>query len=348
MNKHDNCILLIAHQLEPVQSWIKTWFADHPFLVLTATNGIDGLLLYQERQPELVFIGCDLPDLDGRTLSTIIKDGKNGKQVKTFLFGANQILENTKADYFFLIPNEESFKNTLHAQVLGYLNEWVMQTQHSQELMDAEEQMYDFLPSSLTAGNFHVTSFFSAYGVLSGDSYSYWLDEEGNLFGFLFDCTDHNIISFSQVRAIRMAIAKELKMFELGISAHLTDVFTQANEDLFVLDREPDPVAAVVFWMDVQKEELTFVPAGIPGFFYQKQGEEKLLTKECSSFLLGFDETSPFEEQKVSLQGLSKFILCSDGFFEVTMHEQDVLSTGVAKHDDVSAILLTRNDTEKE
>lgn len=334
-------ILLVTPQAEPVQSWLNTWLYGYPVTLYTAKSGLDALELYKMHHPRLSLIACQLPDMDGRTLSTILKDGRDGRQTKTMLFGVKNVLANTKADYFFPETTEALFQPMLHAQLESFFNTEYMQILHSTELLQAVRQQYQLLPDDLTTSHLAVHTIFSPYGELSGDSFNYWLSQDKQtLYGMLFDCTGHDINSFSFVQTIRMLLTKSLKLYEMGLETNLSNVLREVNQDLFMVDALPETPAAIIFTLDLTSQIFTYVPAGVPGFFYRtKDGKNQ--TTACESYLLGFDETATFEAQTLSLADVGRIILCSDGFFEIMREEGHVEASGVAKHDDISAIFLT-------
>ena len=336
-------ILVVDEQPDKICSWLKGWLAGFDVAIHTANSGVEALLKYKRFMPGLMLVSCKLSDMDGQTLSSIIKDGKNGPFTTIYLYNlGNIIMQNSKADFFFSNSDETFFKDAMQAQLINFYNIRFMQSQHSMEIMRAKAQQYNYLPSSLDTTHFSVTGIFSPYSELSGDSYDYWLDESGNLLGFLLDCTGHDIISFSQVNSIRTLLKKDMKLYELGFLNKLSDVLSSVNNDLFAVDTSPECTAAILFKIDAAKHQLKYCTAGIPGLFIKKFSSDVQEIIECQNYLLGFDKDLTFDdgENEIPLDNIETVIACSDGLFEVTCHHDEIAESGIAKHDDISAIIF--------
>lgn len=336
-------LLLVDPAPQQLLDDLKKWLGKYDISFFTATNGIEAIEKYKECSPGLMLINCNLPDMNGMSLSSILKDEENGNYTTIYLYNIENIYQNTKADYFFLKMTDDHFRDFMRAQITEFYDLRFMQAAHSSELIRAQHKQYEFLPSPIDSDAFRVMSLFSAYGELSGDGYNYWLDDEGrNLYGLLFDCTGHDILSFTNVNAVRIMLSKDMKMYEMGFYKHLSEVLKSVNDDLFAVDTSPEFTAAVVFKLDLDTHIFRYAMAGAPGIMVRHTDKKDWDTIESRSFILGFDKSSEFEDKEVPLDTVQDIIVCSDGFYEVTsFHEKDVEKARIAKHDDVSAIIIT-------
>lgn len=338
-------ILLIDPKPDTIQGWLTRWLSSYPAKLHVATNGLDGLRDAELLFPGLVLINCDLPDMSGMSVSTILKDSQNGPKMRTYLYNVGQIYENTKADYFCPKVEQETLSSMMKAQVLYYLNCKMQSAGHGAEIQRAKSLQYQELPKKIDVpGRFLVSSLFSAYNELSGDSYTYFLDEKGNLFGVLFDCTGHDILAFSQVKALRTLLLKDLRIYASGVLyTSLSEVLSSVNEDLFAVsinNMPEDMPAAIVFHLDYEHQVFHYAMAGMPGLLVRKVGEPFKVV-EAESYLLGLDENATYQTDDLPLEGVTDIICCSDGLFELVYQKENVAESQIAKHDDVSAISIT-------
>lgn len=60
---HDILTILLIEDQKFSISLFEAAFAQHQ--ILTAISGVDGLLIYQEQKPDIVFLDIGLPDMSG-------------------------------------------------------------------------------------------------------------------------------------------------------------------------------------------------------------------------------------------------------------------------------------------
>lgn len=93
-------ILLIDPKPDTIQGWLTRWLSSYPAKLHVATNGLDGLRDAELLFPGLVLINCDLPDMSGMSVSTILKDSQNGPKMRTYLYNVGQITRTPKLTTF--------------------------------------------------------------------------------------------------------------------------------------------------------------------------------------------------------------------------------------------------------
>ena len=334
-------LLLVDQQPENLVEILGNLLQEFDVSLYTEKSAIEGILKYKELSPGLMLINSNLPDMFGMSLATLIKDEENGVNTSICLYNITEILQNTKADFFILKLPEEKFQEVLLTQIQSFYDLRFMQNMHSTELLRAKQQQYEFLPVPLETEDYSVTSFFSAYGELSGDSYTYWKGRDGALYGVLFDCTGHDFVSYTYVNAARIMLKKDMRLYELGATDTLAEVLKSVNDDLFAVDVVPEMTTAIVFKLDPEKKMFRYCTAGMPGILVRDKGTEKWRTIPSENFILGCEENVKFDEQELPLESIANIIVCSDGFFELTFHQKEVREGQIAKHDDVSAIFIS-------
>lgn len=345
-NFNDEKLLLIDPDPGTMVQKIKEWTTEYNVSIYVAKTGFEGLVKYKEYEPELILISCKLTDINGMSLSTIIKDGQYGRNVSIFLYDIEgNILGNTKADFFCTMTDKNLLYETLCGQIVNFYEHQRLTRNNSMEIMRARNEQFEKLPTAIDNEYYTTTNIFSAFSVLSGDSFDYWMDAEKNLYGILIDCWGHEVRSFSQVNTLMAFIKKELRMIEFGVTNTLEDVFVSVNEDLYSLNSSPDPVAGIIFKVDIDKGLFTFTTAGIPGIYIKRLNNPKLEIYECENFLLGFDKSiKEFDTFTIPLFDVESIVICSDGLWEVAFSEEEIIERGKAKHDDVSGIIINFKD----
>jgi len=343
VKQNKNSILIVMREPAQISTWVSDALKEYDIKIHLAKTGLTGFVMFNEHLPSLVIVDNDLPDLSGMSFSSILKDMDKGACCTIYVLGVTSLLQNAKADYYF--PKELN-KDLFSMQIRTFFDQEVMKSQHSDEITRAKMKQNEFLPEKLETVNYKVDTIYSPFGELSGDGIDYWYGEDKNgLYGLLFDCTGHDIVSFLQVAEIRALLKRGCKYFQLGINHHLSDILKNANEDLFAVHGD-DTIctAAIVFFFDFKENILHYCTAGIPSFFIRYRGSPEMQEILMENFLIGYEPDVEFEEKEVSLKGVEEVIFSSDGFSELLFQHMDKTAEQ-AKHDDVSAILIQMKST---
>lgn len=334
--------------------WLREWVEKHRARVDVAANAVDALRLYKEFSPSLIIIDNELPDMNGMSLASIIKDGEDGDKVTLILYNMKRILGGAKADvYLPKTTTEAELMDALKAQVVSYFDARYLKAMHSEELHRAKLRQYSLLPSVIQTKQFRVSNVYSPMNELSGDGLDYWIGEDSRgLYGFLFDCTGHDFVSFAQGGSVRGILKKTLRLYQysqdgkkgLGVEncSTLASAMKEFNEFLFLVDKNPEPVSVILFHLNFAQGIFRFCSAGIPAILYRRTGETRHLPLRANNYLIGYEEGVNFTEQELSLTGIDEVIVSSDGFYELVFkgEAEAALSDTIAKHDDVSAIMI--------
>ena len=333
-------ILLVSSNIESILGCVKEVTSKYDVSIYVSQTGLEGLEQFMRLHPVLTIIDACLADLNGMSLASIIKDTRHGVDATIYLYNIRKILRNTKADFFFVAENDAELRTSLQAQLHTFLEKRFMEKMHSSEILRAEKQQYDALPPPLENNIFKVSTLFSPMAKLSGDCYDYWLGDDSNgLYGFLLDCTGHDIASSTHVGMVRSFLKKSCKMFQIGVLGNdIREVVSEVNNDMFTVDADPTPACAVVFYIDFTKNTLDYCTAGIPTFYIRENGVIKPV--ECSNFTLGCIDGAEYTSQTMTLENIDEIIFSSDGFSELMFHNDSIEEADIAKNDDVSAVTI--------
>lgn len=311
--------------------------------IYISNSGLEGLLKFKETSPMLVIIDSDLPDMRGESVTTIIKDTPEGKKAIVYLINVRSLMLNAQADRLISAPiNYEVFFEQVHQD----LEKKIFFHTRSAEVEQAILNQRGMLPQKINNDKVEVNFLYSPYNTLSGDGMFFWqptpTDSKDILYGFLFDCTGHDLSSYGQAGMVWVTLRHQLDFLQKEIYSDLSMVLDCINKDTFRFynnSDEPQLTSLVVFCVDFLKNELRFAPAGAPELLLKRGDEIERI--QTSSHPIGFDENTEYKEKKVSLENVQEIIFSTDGLSELFLRNQDgkfVLHE--AKHDDVSAIFI--------
>ena len=334
-------ILIVSPEAETMQQWLKEALDNFNIAYCPTHNCHEGFDAFARLKPPLIIVDGNVEDMNAMSFGTIIKDMAVNNDCYLYLYHVEKILQNTKADFFCINERDDELKEAMQAQVRSFLNARFMKYNHSDEINIARSRQLEQLPKPLETPNFNVYNIFSPLSELSGDGLDYWLSKDGkDFFGFLFDCTGHDINSNIQGGTLRAFIKKGCMFFHTRYLQSLADVFHDVNNDLFELDAEPLVAAAIIFYIDCEKNVMTCCSAGIPAFYMRRVGEDMLKPVMLKNYLLGYEPDVVYDEIEVNLNDVEEIMFTSDGFSELFYHKKDLPKKNIAKHDDVSAIKI--------
>lgn len=339
-------ILIVSPEGEKIKGWLDEKLTKcFDLSTELAEDGLAGIKKVKKLLPPIVIVDDKLADMNGMCFSSIIKDTVEGEGSTVFLYNFDHLMQNNKANYFLpMYRNDEDVKRLLLMQVRTFLESNILARARGDEISLKKAEQLNELPKDISSENFQVSSIFSPFDRLSGDGFDYWLGEDSAnsiLYGYLYDCTGHGPQSYPLVGSIRASLKKSCRLYEMGFFDSLADLMKDINFDIFntEIGNDPSPTAAIVFAISSSENVLRYCTAGIPGFYVRKHGEkifEKILTR---NMLLGFLPEANFDEMQLSLNGIEELLFSSDGFSEIFYH-RDSLPEPMAKHDDVSSIIV--------
>lgn len=315
--------------------------------VISSTTGLSGFFKFQRYNPRIVVVDESLPDINGMSVATIIKDTVRGTHSLIYLLTAGELWEHTRADRFI--------QKTGEALLMKQLKTDIHKLEHkekSDSLLNAIQMQNDMLPKAISNPRFEVQPLFSAYEHLSGDSINFWhksADEKGNagkLYGYLFDCEGHTLSSYGQVGSTWLSMKKALWSYQVGMYKNLADVLAAVNQDFVMLYDRTTLVPTVCFCADFEKNVLHYAPAGIPYIHVKKRDENKHQAIFLKSPILGYQMDSNFQEYSLPLDDVAEVMFSSDGLSDLLLDLEDEEPLEIAKHDDVSAIYIRLSKTD--
>ena len=342
-------ILIVSENAKLLKDGLNTVIKDTA-QIYTTISGLDGIIKFQEILPMVVIIDSDLPDMRGDSISSVLKDTAEGKNATIYLINVRALLLNAKADRLISAPlNYEVF----FEQVLHDLEKKIFFYMRFAEIEQATLNQKGMLPTKISNDKVEVNFIYSPYNILSGDGMFFWqsptTDTKDMLYGFLFDCTGHDLASYGQAGTIWVTLRHQLEFLEKEVYSNLGMALDNINADTFRFYNntdEPQLTSLIVFCVDFVKKELRYAPAGFPEILFKKA--DKLEKIPTSSHPIGFSQNTKYEEKTFSLENVQEIIFSTDGLSELFLSKQEgnfILHE--AKHDDVSAIFIKLKNLSK-
>ena len=337
-------ILIISSKEEIIQEWLFNVMEEFNVEFFMCKTGIEGIDKLQTIKPALAIIDSELSDINGMSLTAIIKNTLVGAKTEIFLFNLSTMYPDIKADQICFKVEENNLKNFLTSQSKLFVEKIELKRRHEDEIIKAKALQYEYLPDQIDTETLKVHYLFSPFGELSGDGCDFWMgdNDKNKLFGFLFDCTGHDLTSFSQCSEFRMLLKKNLRLHEMGIYGSLSEVLQTINSDLFMIDNDPPTAAGIAFSLDMEKRVFYYASAGINIILKRPISSEKYQEIVTPSAPFGIEPDMKYVDENFSINGIDKIIISSDGFTEVMVTDsKDLPKENVAKHDDVTAIFIS-------
>lgn len=338
-------ILIVSPKSGIMRNDLTESLEDFYVFFHTAYTCSEGFDLFDKYNPSLVIVDGYVEDMNAMSFVTILKDmvltnGDDGFDYKVYLYQVEKILRNTKADFYCINDNDDEVRETMQAQVRSFLNEHFMKYNHSDEIDVARLKQLEQLPKPIKTDDFIIYNIFSPFFELSGDGLDYWLTKnKKSFYGFLFDCTGHDFNSYVEGNKLRALLKQTfINYYHTNRFKKLSDVFVLVNKYLFDVDENPLLAAAIIFHIDVEKNELICVSAGIPAFYVRYTAQPSMKPIKLRNFNLGVINDVDFDELKMSLDNVEEIMFTSDGFSELFGHKDNLPKADIAKHDDVSAV----------
>lgn len=326
-----------------IYEWLFNVMEEFSVEFFTCKTGIEGIEKLQDIKPTLAIIDSELSDINGMSLTAIIKNTLIGAKTEIFLFNLSTMYPDIKADQICFKVEENNLRDFLTSQAKLFVEKIELKRRHEDEIIRAKAQQYEYLPEKIETEKLKVNYLFSPFGELSGDGCDFWLgsNNKNKLYGFLFDCTGHDLTSFSQCSEFRMLLKKNLRLYEMSIYGSLAEVLKTINSDLFMIDTDPPTAAGIVFSLDMETNTFYFASAGINTLLKHQKSHNDFEEVVSPSPPFGIDLDTQFENESFKVDDVDKIIISSDGFTEVMVTDsKDLPKENVAKHDDVTAIFI--------
>ena len=290
------------------------FFANNGVRALEKLKEVDGI--------ELVLTDINMPEMDGLTLLAKIKE-MNNPLLHSVIVSAYGDLRNIRAAmnggaYDFVIKPidlndlEITIKKALDnlctfKKVLKSRDELIAVRK---ELDEARALQLSMLPKSIPQiDGLEFAVYMDTASEVGGDYYDFLLKKDGSLNIAVGDATGHGMRA-----GIMVAIMKTLFVSD-SHGMELVDFFNTSNKTIKTLNLGRMMMAFAM--MNIKKNEVRFVSAGMPSFLLYKKSEKRILEFETDGMPLGALSDSSFRMNKFNVDAGDAILILSDGLPEL-------------------------------
>lgn len=288
-----------------------------------ANNGVEALKkLNEDSEIELVLTDINMPEMDGLTLLTKIKELKNPLMHSVIVSAYGDILNirtamNGGAFDFIVKPidltdleitinkavdNLATFKKALKSR-----DELITVRK---ELEEARSLQLSMLPNATPKINeLEFAVFMNTASEVGGDYYDFSFKEDGSLNIAVGDATGHGMRA-----GIMVAIMKALFISD-SAEIDLVDFFSNSNKTIKALNLGRMMMAFTV--LNIKNNNVHFINAGMPPIFIYKKTTETVIEFETQCMPLGAISDSSFTINKFDVDSGDAILILSDGLPEL-------------------------------
>lgn len=290
---------------------------------LFANNGVDALKkLNADSEIELVLTDINMPEMDGLTLLTKIKELKNPLMHSVIVSAYGDILNirtamNGGAFDFIVKPidltdleitinkavdNLATFKKALKSR-----DELITVRKELEEARSLQLSMLPDAPPKINKLEFAV--FMNTASEVGGDYYDFSFKEDGSLNIAIGDATGHGMRA-----GIMVAIMKALFISD-SAELDLIDFFSNSNKTIKALNLGRMMMAFTV--LNIKNNNVHFINAGMPPIFIYKKSTKAVIEFETQCMPLGAISESSFTINKFDVDSGDSILILSDGLPEL-------------------------------
>jgi sigma-B regulation protein RsbU (phosphoserine phosphatase) len=323
---------------------------ENKYNFIFANNGVDALKkLNGDPEIELVLTDINMPEMDGLTLLTKIKELKNPLMHSVIVSAYGDILNirtamNGGAFDFIVKPidltdleitikkavdNLATFKNALKSR-----DELMVVRK---ELEEARTLQLSMLPNSTPQiSELEFAVFMNTASEVGGDYYDFSFKEDGSLNIAVGDATGHGMRA-----GIMVAIMKALFISD-SAELDLVDFFSNSNKTIKALNLGRMMMAFTV--LNIKNNQVQFVNAGMPPIFIYKKSDNTVTEFETQGMPLGAISDSTFNINKFDVKTGDAILILSDGLPELKNEKHEQYDYARVKDEFKSVADKTPND----
>lgn len=323
---------------------------ENKYNFIFANNGVDALQkLNGDPEIELVLTDINMPEMDGLTLLTKIKELKNPLMHSVIVSAYGDILNirtamNGGAFDFIVKPidltdleitikkavdNLATFKNALKSR-----DELMV---IRKELEEARTLQLSMLPNSTPKINeLEFAVFMDTASEVGGDYYDFSFKEDNSLNIAIGDATGHGMRA-----GIMVAIMKSLFISD-SAELDLVDFFSNSNKTIKALNLGRMIMAFAV--LNIKNNQVQFVNAGMPPIFIYKKSNNTVIEFETQGMPLGAISESSFNVNKFNVDSGDAILILSDGLPELKNEKNEQYDYARVKEEFKSVADKTPND----
>lgn len=326
--------ILVVDDEPDLESLIKQKFRreikEGKYNFTFANNGIKALeKLNEDNEIELVLTDINMPEMDGLTLLSKIKEMNNPLLHSVIVSAYGDIFNirtamNGGAFDFVVKPIDLSdLEITIKKAIdnLGAFKEAVKSRDEliivRKELEEARTLQLSMLPKSIPQnGKFDIAVHMKTASEVGGDYYDFSKKNDGSLNVAFGDATGHGMKA-----GIMVSIMKTLFISDSD-EIELEDFFDISNRTIKSLNLGRMMMAFAM--LNIKENKIKFINAAMPTIFVYKSSEKKVVEYVNQSMPLGALSEFEFNINEFEVDSGDVILLLSDGLPELFNHNKEM------------------------
>ena len=299
------------------------------YLVVTASDGADGVAMFELENPDVVLMDIMMPVMNGYEATREIKQRCGNRFVPvifvTALSGTDDLVKSINAggDDFLVRPFDVEI---LHAKLSSMhriqavhanleANERALEAHNSRlnhEMKIGQHVLAKIMRKGISDDSV-LRSWISPLGIFSGDLLLSARTPAGGMHVMLGDITGHGLsAAIGAQPVVEMFYSMTTKGFSIG------DIASEINRRLHETLYPEIFCAACLVELDEQRTTATIWNGGMPDVFIVDTvtGQQRCVTSSHQSLGVRTDEQFNRRAEITSISADDVIILCSDGFIE--------------------------------
>ncbi len=302
------------------------------YRVLQADDGKAGLEMLRRERPDLTILDWMMPEMDGPSVCEVIRQDPELLSSQILMMTSHdqpeQIAEGlARGADDFLSKAASKYEITARVQagmraagLIRRLEDVTAEIRRKQEALERELQsaaryVESLLPASgAVAPGVQMVCVYRPSIALGGDLFNIvpWSDDLLGL--YLLDASGHGVSPALRSASFSTFLRRESLVRHIG-SSDPGAILTEANKQ-FPLTENGQYFTIVFATLDVRCHTLSYATAGHSGaFLHRRSGDVCWMAKP--NLPLGFDPTTTYVTEVISVEPGERLYLLSDGLYEV-------------------------------
>ena len=297
--------------------------------VIVASNGIEAVSTFEERQPDMVLMDVVLPGMDGYVATAQIKKASADRFVpvifvtsltgtdvleKCIECGGDDIISGTYDQHTLLakIASMERIKK-LHEKLKKQTNQLRKHKAQAQRELDIAEHVFSTILNRGDVESININYHLSPMSLFSGDILLAAHTPAGGMHVMLGDFTGHGLSA-----AIGAMPTSDIFYAMTASGFSTTDIITEINRRLYKVLPTGMFCAAIFLELDPERSTLTAWNGGMPDVLITGKDGNIECTIDSTHQALGIRSESKFDSKTaiVPINEHNKIYIYSDGLIE--------------------------------
>lgn len=271
--------ILLVEDDEMLRTWVDYELSEDGYQVSLANNGLTGLQVVRETQPDLILLDVMMPGMNGFDVARELQNDPQTAGLPIIFLTARGSTEDKLTGYNAGGVNylTKPFKmNELKANIKALLNHTnTIRRQETAEVEEAAQIQRNLIPGTIPAiEGLEIYAGYKSARLVSGDFYDFLVRPDGQLVFALADVSGKGLPAAMMMSSVRTAVRSAARKM-----ASPQAVLRQVNQDLYDdLTKTRKFITLFLGFYKPQTRQITYANAGhSPVIFYSAPSPARIL-----------------------------------------------------------------------